>query len=83
MHDIKKIRALPQEFDISLSMRDLPANSDLILKLDKERRRNIGALEDLQYKVNSLSKEFGEKKASEKSSDLSDIKNKIQKYKDD
>ena len=83
MHDIKKIREMPHEFDTSLSKRYLPASSDLILKLDKEKRSNIGLLEDLQFQVNILSKEFGKKKASGKSSDLTDIKNTIQKCKDD
>ena len=71
---------MPHEFDISLSKRNLPASSDLILKLDKERRKDIGALEDLKYQVNSMSKEFGQKKAIGISGDLSDIKNTIQKY---
>ncbi|MFL2790204.1 MAG: serine--tRNA ligase [Paracoccaceae bacterium] len=82
MHDIKKIRDHPDKFEKTLLRRNSQAKSSLILGLDKDRRKNIGALEDTQYKLNNLSKEFGKQKSLGKGINLLEIKNSIQKEKE-
>ena len=66
MHDIKKIRNDPKEFDKQLKKRNVNPISTNILKIDAKRRKNIESLEILKASVNSLSKDFGKNKSSEK-----------------
>ena len=82
MHDIKKIRELPSEFDEKLSRRGIPGASKSILKLDKEKRKRIQILESLKASLNNLAKEFGEKKAIGESLNLENYKSEIQAKKE-
>ena len=54
MHDIKKIRNDPKEFDQQLKKRNVNPISSSILKIDAKRRKNIAALEILKSSINSL-----------------------------
>ena len=77
MHDIKKIREFPAELDEKLARRNIPAVSSLILKLDKEKRKLIQSVEDVQSHLNTLAKEFGKRKSAGKSLNISNYKDKI------
>ncbi len=59
MHDLKAIRDDPSAFDEGLRRRGLPPQAAAILELDQERRRLQQALEEMQARRNSLSKEIG------------------------
>src|SRR5215469_6375880 len=63
MHDLKAIRDDPSAFDEGLRRRGLPPQAAAILALDQERRRLQQALEEMQARRNSLSKEIGRLKA--------------------
>lgn len=63
MHDLKAIRDDPDAFDAGLRRRGLPPQAAAILALDQERRRLQQALEEMQARRNSLSKEIGRLKA--------------------
>ena len=63
MHDLKAIRDNPEAFDVGLKRRGLPPMAAEILVLDQERRRLVQAVEELQARRNSLSKEIGRLKA--------------------
>ena len=54
MHDIKKIRKNPDDFDENLSRRKIPPTSISILKLDTEKRHKIASLETLQAQLNKF-----------------------------
>ncbi len=77
MHDIKKIREFPAELDEKLARRNIPAVSSLILKLDKEKRKLIQSVEDVQSHLNTLAKEFGKRKSAGKSLNVANYKDKI------
>ena len=77
MHDIKKIREFPAELDEKLARRNIPAVSSLILKLDKEKRKLIQSVEDVQSHLNTLAKEFGKRKSAGKSLNIANYKDKI------
>ncbi|MDG2355958.1 MAG: serine--tRNA ligase [Paracoccaceae bacterium] len=77
MHDIKKIREFPTELDEKLAKRNIPAVSSLILKLDKEKRKLIQSVEDVQSHLNTLAKEFGKKKSAGKSLNIANYKDQI------
>ncbi|HXU57398.1 MAG TPA: serine--tRNA ligase, partial [Verrucomicrobiae bacterium] len=59
MHDLKAIRDDPSAFDEGLRRRGLPAQAAAILELDQDRRRLQQALEEMQARRNSVSKEIG------------------------
>jgi seryl-tRNA synthetase len=63
MHDLKAIRDDPSAFDEGLRRRGLPPQAAAILELDHDRRRLQQALEEMQARRNSLSKEIGRLKA--------------------
>src|SRR5579862_7123351 len=63
MHDLKFIRDDPAAFDAGLKRRGLPPLAASILALDQERRRLQQALEEMQARRNSLSKDIGRLKA--------------------
>ena len=67
MHDIKKIRNDPKEFDQQLIKRNLNPVSSKILEIDTKRRKSIESLETLKASVNNLSKDFGKNKSLGKS----------------
>jgi seryl-tRNA synthetase len=62
MHDLKAIRANPEEFDAALQRRGLPEMSPQILQFDKLRRAIVTSLEDDQLKLNDLSREISQLK---------------------
>jgi seryl-tRNA synthetase len=65
MHDIKQIRANPEQFDAALKeRRGVPFSSAQLIALDDARRAAILALEEAQAKRNAKSKEIGKAKAS-------------------
>jgi|SRR5579871_108493 len=63
MHDLKFIRDEPAAFDVGLRRRGLAPQAAAILALDQERRRLQQALEEMQARRNSLSKDIGRLKA--------------------
>ena len=81
MHDIKKIRKDPKEFDQLLKKRNINPISSNILKIDAKRRKNIESLETLKASINSLSKDFGLNKLSEKSTNIEKFKDEIKEKK--
>jgi seryl-tRNA synthetase len=59
MHDLRAIRDDPSAFDEGLRRRGLPPQAAAILEIDQERRRLQQALEEMQARRNSVSKEIG------------------------
>ena len=85
MHDINKIRNNADFFIKGWQRRGLDVNLDTILALDKDLRKSITDLQELQTQRNDLSKKFGvAKKNNEKvvyeklSADVQLIKEKMQ-----
>lgn len=69
MFDIRWIRENPEEFDKALQLRGGEAASAPLIKLDDERREVILAMQELQNKRNTISKEIGAKKSKGESAD--------------
>ncbi len=63
MFDIKWIRDNAAKFDERLAVRGLPGRAAELIKLDEDRRRQVTALNDIQARRNSASKEIGKAKA--------------------
>ena len=59
MHDINKIRNDADFFIKGWQRRGLDVNLDTILALDKDLRKSITDLQELQTQRNDLSKKFG------------------------
>ena len=59
MHDMKSIRDNPDAFDAGLARRGLEPRAGEILGLDKEARKYIQVLEDLQARRNAASRAIG------------------------
>ena len=59
MHDIKWIRANAQAFDAAMQKRRLPAASELLLKLDEEKRKLQTDIQTWQSEKNKIAKEIG------------------------
>ena len=81
MHDIKKIRNDPEEFDQQLKRRNVDPLSRSILKIDAKRRKNIESLETLKAYINVLSKNFGRNKSLGKSINEKKFKDEIKEKK--
>jgi seryl-tRNA synthetase len=62
MHDIRFIREHPDAFDRALARRGLAPESQRLIALDEERRKNILELETAQARRNAASKDIGEAK---------------------
>ena len=62
MHDIRAVRADPAAFDTALARRGLPPASEVLLRLDAERRACQTALQELQTRRNALSRQVGEQR---------------------
>ena len=77
MHDIKKIRNDPEEFDLQLKKRNVSPLSSCILKIDAKRRKNIESLETLKASINAFSKDFGRNKSLGKSINEKKFKDQI------
>src|ERR1700745_1732778 len=60
MHDIRLIRADGAAFDASLARRGLPPVAAAVLEKDTARRAAQTALQDMQAKRNTLSRQVGE-----------------------
>jgi len=69
MHDIKWIRENPKVFDEAMKKRGLGPVADEIIKHDKEKRKGISNLQELQHKTNALAKKIGELKAQKQNAD--------------
>ena len=81
MHDIKKIRNDPEEFDLQLKKRNVSPLSSCILKIDAKRRKNIESLETLKASINAFSKDFGRNKSLGKSINEKKFKDQIKEKK--
>ena len=81
MHDIKKIRNDPKEFDQQLKKRMINPLSNKILEIDIKRRKKIETFETLKSSLNILSKNFGINKSSGKSLDIKIFKEEIKNKK--
>ena len=62
MLDLKWIRENPKDFDAGLRWRGLPPMSAEVLEVDEKRRANTKALQDMQARRNTASKEIGKAK---------------------
>ena len=80
MHDINYIRNSPIEFDNAIKKRGENSYSEIILKIDEEKRRSQTHLQKLLAERNVLSKEIGFLKSKNKNSD--EIINKVEKLKE-
>ena len=85
MYDIKLIRDDPEGYDAGLARRGLGPRAAMLLKLDKDRRASVSALQDKQNRRNAASKLIGrakaagdEAKAAELIREVSDLKAAIQ-----
>ena len=81
MHDIKKIRTDPNEFDLELNKRKIKPVSSKILAIDSKRRKKIETLENLKASLNNIAKNFSIKKSSGKSFDINQFKAEIKNKK--
>ena len=63
MHDIRKIRENPQDFDAGLERRGLAPMSDGLLALDQERRALETRAQEIQAERNAAAKLIGQLKA--------------------
>jgi seryl-tRNA synthetase len=59
MHDLKFLRENPEAFDRGLVRRGLPPQAAALLEVDREHRRLLLALEEMQARRNNLSREIG------------------------
>ena len=80
MHDINFIRNNPIEFDNSIKKRGEKPCSDVILKIDEEKRKAQTHLQELLNKRNTLSKEIGILKS--KNQNANKTINDVEKLKD-
>ena len=80
MHDINFIRNNPIEFDNYIKKRGEKPCSDVILKIDEEKRKAQTHLQELLNKRNILSKEIGILKSKNKNVDKTI--NDVEKLKD-
>ncbi len=62
MHDIRTIRAAPEEFDRALARRGLAAKAASLIALDTQRRAAQSALQDCQTRRNELARTIGQQK---------------------
>ena len=81
MHDIKKIRNDPKDFDLQLKKRMINPLSSKILEIDTKRRKKIETIETFKSSLNILSKNFGINKSSGKSLDITRFKEEIKNKK--
>ncbi len=79
MHDIKYIRAYPEAFDEAMHKRGLKIKAQEILAVDADVRDSKTKLQNLQQKVNDLSKQIGMMKP--KGIDASDLMSQVENAK--
>ncbi len=63
MHDIKRIREHPDQFDLFLQKRHLEPQAEIILSLDQKLRSILAEKQELETQRNKYSKEIGRLKA--------------------
>jgi len=80
MHDIRKIRENPQDFDAGLARRGAPALSAGLIALDDERKALGSLAQDIQSERNAAAKQIGQLKA--KGEDASDLIEQVSKSKE-
>lgn len=83
MHDIRKIRENPKEFDKQLGRRGHKPLSKSILKIDLERRSKILESEKAQAQRNALSEQVKHAKARNDDKTFNDLRTKMSKTKSD
>ncbi|TCQ28376.1 serine--tRNA ligase [Rhizobium sp. PP-CC-3G-465] len=71
MLDIKWVRDNPEALDAALAKRSAPAQAASLISLDEKRRGLVQALQDMQSRRNSASKEIGAAMA-QKNAELAD-----------
>src|SRR3546814_8960650 len=81
MLDIRWIRDDPAAFDEALRRRGLPAASDDVLGLDRDRRAAQTRFQELQQRRNDVSKRVGQAKA--KGEDAASLIAEVGRLKDD
>jgi seryl-tRNA synthetase len=59
MHDLKTVRADPEQFDAAMGRRNKPGVAAEILARDRQRKAVVSALENDQASMNDLSKRIG------------------------
>ena len=59
MHDLKRIREQPEDFDRALARRGLEGRSESLLALDRQNRQAQTELQELQARRNEASREIG------------------------
>ncbi len=79
MHDIRKIRENPEDFDAGLARRGVKGMSEGLLTLDKERRALETKAQEIQAERNAAAKEIGQRKA--KGEDAQDLIDKVSQSK--
>ena len=82
MHDIKKIRENPSDFDELLAKRKHPPVSNQIIELDEKNREIIGELQVIQEERNAKSKLIGEYAANGKNDEAAKLKAEVASLKD-
>ena len=82
MHNIKKIRENPLDFDIGLELRGYEPISADILKIDDQTRSLQTKLQALQKKRNEISKTIGQVKLQGDHTKLDQLLNNVANLKD-
>ncbi len=83
MHDLKWIRANPEDFDKGLKRRGLQPHSAKILALDEENRAHIAKLQEMQTLRNAVSKQIGQAKGSGDDAKATELMAQVAKLKED
>ena len=83
MFDIKTIRENPELFDAGLARRGLAPRSAEILAIDEEVRKHTHALNELQARRNSASKEIGAAKAAGDEATFNALRGEVDQIKKD
>ena len=81
MHDIKKIRENPIEFDNGLIKRGENKQSSSLIQIDDKRKSIQTKLQDIQNNRNLLSKEIGIAISEDDHDKVEKLKNQVQEYK--
>ncbi len=86
MLDLKEFRKNPKKFEEKLKTKDPDVDFSTIVKLDEDYRKTLTAMEELQSKRNTLSKEIGLKKSKKEEApkemeEVKSINNDLDKYK--
>ena len=83
MHDIRKIRDNPSEFDKSLARRAIEPMAEELLGIDAEMRRKIHEAETAAAERNAISRKIGEAKAKGEKDEFEKLRSLVSQLKDD